>query len=51
MGYKQKLNNFINIIDVESVVDERLSLEDRGHDSSSSVHIKLIKDAINELID
>ena len=39
----------LNIIDIESVVDERLSFEDKGHDSSSSIHMKLIKDAIDEL--
>ena len=35
----------LNIIDLSSVVEERFSIEDQGHDSSSSIHFKLINDA------
>ena len=40
----------INIIDFTSVIEERLSIEDQGHDSSSSIHLKLINDALDTII-
>ena len=39
----------LNIIDFSSAIEERLSIDDKGHDSSSSIHFKLINDAINTI--
>ena len=39
----------LNIIDLPSVIDERISIEDKGHDSSSSIHFMLIEDAIENI--
>jgi len=39
----------LGIINLSEVVNERFSLENKGHDSSSSIHFKLIEDGVDVL--
>ncbi|MBS83150.1 MAG: hypothetical protein CMD65_03345 [Gammaproteobacteria bacterium] len=39
----------LNVTHIDEVIEERFSLENKNHDSSASIHLKLINDAMVEI--